>query len=147
MPRASGPPNRDNMLRAFLVVEFRLGASVRPSLIELSPGQRTVYGYSSIQVWVRRLNLRRLSQNRPANKPVAIPESPTSMETAKFTSTFDLIEQWSEFKAVEFWQPANNNNIGAASVCSSARSVQTSSNSFLPGCACIYSRTIREQEE
>ena len=47
-----------------------------------------------------------------ADEPAAIPESSTSIETAhisKFTSTFDLIERWSEFKAVELWQPANNN--------------------------------------
>ena len=41
------PVQRYNMLRAFVVVEFCLDASVRPSLIELSPGQRTVSEYSS----------------------------------------------------------------------------------------------------
>ena len=44
--------------------------------------------------------------------------APTSIETAhikKITSTLDLVEQWSEVKAVEFWQPAKD-NFGAVSV-------------------------------
>ena len=62
------------------------------------------------------------------------------------TSTFDLMEQRREFKAaVEFWQQANN--IGAVSVCGSARSIQTKSRAFLPGCVCVHPPTMREQEE
>ena len=52
------------MLRATVVLEFCVDASVRPSLIELLPGQSTVSEYSSTEVWVRRLNLRLLSANR-----------------------------------------------------------------------------------
>ena len=54
------------------------------------------------------------------------------------------MEQWSEVKAVEFWQPAND-NIGAVSVVLDVvyklRVAQ-----FLPGCACVHPPTIREQE-
>ena len=107
-----------DMLRSFVVAEFCLDASVRPSLKELSSGQSTASEYSSTEVWVRRLNLRRLRENltgrriccnsgepRPASKP----HTPI-----KFTSTLDLVEQLSEVKAVEFWQPAND-NMGAVS--------------------------------
>ena len=62
------PVLRYDMLRAFVVVEFCLDASVRWSLIELSPGQRTVSEYSSTEVWVRRLNLRRISENRTSRR-------------------------------------------------------------------------------
>ena len=55
----------------------------------------------------------------PADEPdLQFRGAPTRIETAhinKFTSTRDLMEQWSEVKAVEFWQPAND-NIGAMSV-------------------------------
>ena len=56
-------------MRAFVVVvEFCLDASVRPSLVEMSPGQRTVFEYSSTGVWVRRLNLRHLRGNRTSRR-------------------------------------------------------------------------------
>ena len=80
-------------------------------MIELSPGQSTVSEYSSTEVWVRRLNLRRLRENRTGRRTC----SKKPHTSTKFTSTLDLMEQWSEDKAVEFLQPAND-NIGAVSV-------------------------------
>ena len=108
------------MLRAFVVAEFCLDASVRPSLIELLPGQGTVSEYnSSTEVWVRRLNLRRLRENRTGRRTCCnsgeLRRAPKPHTSTKFTSTLDLMEQWSEVKAVKFWQPAND-NIGAVSV-------------------------------
>ena len=107
---------------AFVVVQFCLDASVRPSLIELSPGQRTVSEYSS--------TVRKHGQVDQNTNPLQFWEArrvskPHTSAKIKFTSNFDPMEQWSEFKVVELWQPANN-NIGAAYVCSPARSVQTS---------------------
>ena len=106
------------MLRTFVVVQFRLDASVRPSLIELSPGQRIVSEYST-EVWVRRLNLRRLRENRTGSRTCYDSGKPRRASkphtSTKFTSTLDRMEQWGEVKAVEFWQPAND-NIGAVSV-------------------------------
>ena len=108
------------MLRAFVVAEFCLDASVRPSMIELSPGQSTVSEYSSTEVWVRRLNLRRLRENRTGRRTCCnySGESRRASKphtSTKFTSTLDLMEQWSEVKAVEILQTAND-NIGAVSV-------------------------------
>ena len=101
------------MLRAFVVAEFCLDASVRPSMIELSPGQSTVSEYnSSDEVWVRRLNLiRRLRENRTARRTCCNSGEPRRAskprKSTKFTSSLDLMEQqWSEVKAMEFWQPA-----------------------------------------
>ena len=106
------------MLRAFVVAEFCLDASVHPSLIELSPGQSTVSEYSSTEVWVRRLNLRRLRENRTGRRTCCNsgePRRPSKSYTStKFASTLDSTEQWSEVKAVECWQPATE-NIGAVS--------------------------------
>ena len=107
------------MLRAFVVAEFCLDASVRPSMIELSPGQSTVSEYSSTEVWVRRLNLRRLRENRTGRRTCCNSGEPRRASkphtSTKFTSTLDLMEQWSEVKAVEILQPAND-NIDAVSV-------------------------------
>ena len=98
---------------------FCLGASVRPSMIELSPGQSTVSEYSSTEVWVRRLNLRRLRENRTGRQTCCNSGEPRRASkphtSTKFTSTLGLMEQWSEVRAVEFWQPAND-NIDAVSV-------------------------------
>ena len=41
------PVSRYDMLRASVVLEFSTDASIRPRLIELSPGERTVSDYSS----------------------------------------------------------------------------------------------------
>ena len=55
----------------------------------------------------------------PADESAAIPGSPDEHRNRthikKITSTLDLMEQWSEVKAVEFWQPAND-DFGAVSV-------------------------------
>ena len=64
------------MLRAIVVVKFCRDASVRRSLIELLPGQRTVSLYSSTEVWVRILNLRRLSENRTSRRTCCNSEEP-----------------------------------------------------------------------
>ena len=88
-------------------------------MIELSPEQSTVFEYSSTEVWVRRLNLRRLRENRTGRRTCCNSGEPRRASkphtSTKFTSTLDLMEQWSEVKAVEFLQPAND-NIGAVSV-------------------------------
>ena len=106
------------MLRASVEVEFCLYASVRPSLIELSPGQRIVSENSSTEVCVRRLNLRCLRENRTGSRTCRDSGKPRRASkphtSTKFTSTLDRMEQWREVKAVEFWQPAND-NIGAVS--------------------------------
>ena len=75
------------MLRAFVMAEFCLDASVRPSLIELSPGQSTVSAYSSTEVCVRRLNLRRLRENRKTNL-LQFRGAPTSIETAHMNNIY-----------------------------------------------------------
>ena len=107
------------MLRAFVVVEFCLDASVRPSLIELLPGQRTVSEYSSTEVRVRRMNLRRLRETVPGDEPAATPGSPDEHRNRTHQQNLPrpLIEwnSWSEVKAVEFRQPAND-DIGTVSV-------------------------------
>ena len=101
------------------MAEFCLDASVRPSQIELSPGQSTVSEYSSTEVWVRGLNLRRLRENRTGRRTCCNAGEPRRASkphtSTKFTSTLGVMDQWSEIKAVEFWQPAND-NIGAVSV-------------------------------
>ena len=88
-------------------------------MLELSPGQSTVSEYSSTEVWMRRLNLRRLRENRTGRRTCCNSGEPRRASkphtSTKFTSTLDLMEQWSEVKAVEFLQPAND-NIGAVSV-------------------------------
>ena len=67
------PVSRYDMLRASVVWEFCPDASVRPSLIELSPGERTVSDYSSTEVWVRRHNLIRLCrENRTSRRTCCI---------------------------------------------------------------------------
>ena len=88
-------------------------------MIELSPGQSTVSEYSSTEIWVRRLNLRRLRENHTGRRTCCNSGEPRRASiphtSTKFTSTLDLMEQWSEVKAVEFLRPAND-NIGAVSV-------------------------------
>ena len=79
----------------------------------------TVSEYSSTEVWVRGLNLRRLRENRTGRRiccNFGEPRRASKPHTStKFTSTLGVMEQRSEIKAVEFWQPAND-NIGAVSV-------------------------------
>ena len=81
---------RYDMLRASVVLEFCLDASVCPSRIELSPEQRTVSEYSSTEVWVRRLNLRRLTVVKTilADELTAFSGSPTSIETAHISKIY-----------------------------------------------------------
>ena len=85
------------------------------------------------------------------DEPAAFPGSPTSKEIvhiiSKFYQSLFLIEKkWSEFKVVQFWQPTNHNNIGAASVCRSGCSAQNRvlASAFLPVCACVHLPTMRE---
>ena len=52
------------------------------------------------------------------------------------------VEQWSEVKAVEFRQPAND-NIGVVSVVLDVVYKLKSSSVFLPGCACVHPPTMR----
>ena len=137
------------MLRAFVVAEFCLDASVRPSMIELlSPGQSTVSQYSSTEVWVRRLNLRRLRENRTSRRTCCNSGEPRRASkphtSTKFTSTLDLIEQWSEVKAVEFLQPAND-NICAVSVLV-LDVVYKLRVAHCGLCLCFHPPTKREQE-
>ena len=70
---------------------------VRPSLIELSPGQRTVSEYNSKEVWARRLNLRRVRENRSGKRTCCNSGEPRraskSHTSTKFTSTLDRMEQ------------------------------------------------------
>ena len=136
------------MLRAFVVAEFCLDASVRPSMIELSPGQSTVSEYSSTEVWVRRLNLRRLRENRTGRRTCCNSGEPRRASkphiSTKFTSTLDLMEQWSEVKAVEFLQPAND-NIGAMSVLV-LDVVYKLRVAHCGLCLCFHPPTMREQE-
>ena len=112
------------MQRVFVVAEFCLDASVRQSLIEMSPGQRTVIRvlvqqYRSMGTYTE---YKTFSENRTSRRTCCNSMGPTSIETAHTSKNYldiYLMEQGREFKAaVEFWQPAN---IGAVSVCSFAR--------------------------
>ena len=137
------------MLRAFVVAEFCLDASVRPSMIELSPGQSTISEYSSsTQVWVRRLNLRRLRENRTGRRTCCNSGKPQRASkphtSTKFTPTRDLMERWSEVKVVEFLQPAND-NIGAVSVLV-LDVVYKLREAHCGLCLCFHPPTMREQE-
>ena len=137
------------MLRAFVVAEFCLDASVRLSMIELSPGQSTVSEYSSAEVWVRRLNLRRLRENRTGRRTCCNSGEPRRASkphtSTKFTSTPDLMEQWSEVKAVEFLQPSND-NIGAVSVLVLDVVFKLRGAHCGLLCLCFHPPTMREQE-
>ena len=116
-------------------------------MIELSPGQSTVSEYSSTEVWVRRLNIRRLRENRTGRRTCCNSGEPRRVSkphtSTKFTSTLDLMEQWSEVKAVEFLQPAND-NIGAVSVVLDVVYKLRVADCGL--CLYFHSPTMREQE-
>ena len=85
----------------------------------------------------------------PADEPAAIPGSPDEHRNrthqTKFISTLDLMEQGSEVKAVEFLQPANDNNIGVVSVLV-LDVVYKLRVAHCGLCLCRHPPTMREQE-
>ena len=60
-------------------------------------------------------------------------------------ATSIIMEQWSEVKAVEFMQPANDNNIGAVSVLV-LDVVYRLKVAHYALCLCFHPPTMREQE-